>query len=100
MCGVHAMSVMPSATAMRAISSDMSRLREPSSMPGRIWLWRSITGRLLAVQGPQVDARQQRRHDRIGGDVHVEFHQRMQEEAEQAQAAQGAQHLVAAQAAP
>ena len=42
MCGVHAVMRMPSATAMRAISSDVASSGAPSSMPGSMWQWRSI----------------------------------------------------------
>src|SRR6056297_3000983 len=34
---------MPSATAMRAMASDCSISLEPSSMPGSIWQWRSVS---------------------------------------------------------
>src|SRR5690606_17917438 len=47
MCGVQATVLMPSATAMRAISSAISRSAAPSSMPGRRRWWRSIIGRIL-----------------------------------------------------
>ena len=42
MCGVQAIVRMPSATAIRAISSDVSRSGAPSSIPGRRWQCRSI----------------------------------------------------------
>jgi hypothetical protein len=36
MCGVQTIASMPSSAAMRHSSSDVSRLREPSSIPGRM----------------------------------------------------------------
>src|SRR5262249_27302896 len=42
MCGVHAMVVMPSDDAIRAIANDISRFFAPSSIPGSRWLCRSI----------------------------------------------------------
>src|SRR5215210_171587 len=98
MCGVHAMVVMPSSTAMRAICSDMSRLRDPSSMPGRMWLWRSITaGVLLAPEGTQIHAGKQGCGHGVRWNVHVEFDERVHQESEQADAAHDRKRLLAAQ---
>jgi hypothetical protein len=41
-CGVQAMVSIPSATAMRAIASDMAESADPSSKPGNKWQCRSI----------------------------------------------------------
>ena len=42
---------VPAATAARASASESSSVRGPSSMPGRMWQWRSITGTLRVVFG-------------------------------------------------
>ena len=43
MCGVAQISLMPSLSATRAISTLSARSRAPSSSSGRMWQWRSIT---------------------------------------------------------
>src|SRR3954453_13852387 len=47
MCGVATMSCVPASTAARAIDRLKSRFAGPSSRPGRMWQWRSITADLL-----------------------------------------------------
>src|ERR1035441_2514015 len=44
------MSVVRPAAACRSISTDSSRLSDPSSRPGRMWLWMSIMGRPVPLQ--------------------------------------------------
>ena len=43
MCGVAQISLIPSLSAARAISTLSARSRAPSSSWGRMWQWRSIT---------------------------------------------------------
>src|SRR5215218_2754697 len=49
MCGVAQISRIPSLSATRAISTLSSRSRAPSSSPGRMWQWRSITACSMAA---------------------------------------------------
>jgi glucose uptake protein GlcU len=42
MWGVQAITMMPSATAILAISKDVSKSGEPSSTAGKIWACKSI----------------------------------------------------------
>ena len=44
-CGVATIVRVPAATAARARASASSSVAGPSSIPGRMWQWRSITGR-------------------------------------------------------
>src|ERR687893_1569550 len=43
MCGVATITWMPASAALRAIATLKSRFTGPSSRPGRMWQWRSIT---------------------------------------------------------
>src|SRR3712207_1548857 len=48
MCGVATITWIPASAALRAIATLKSKLTGPSSRPGRMWQWRSITsGRTL-----------------------------------------------------
>src|SRR5271157_6200613 len=55
-CGVHAITLTPSATDMRAIFKDVSRSDEPSSIPGIIWQCRSNNDVTLCIVGRQQPA--------------------------------------------
>jgi hypothetical protein len=51
MCGVHATVLIPSATNILAMASDISSSRAPSSMPGSKWLCKSI---MLSAPTPPI----------------------------------------------
>ena len=93
MCGVHAMMRMPSAAAMRAISSDVASSGEPSSMPGSMWQWRSIIGDYRVCRGipsarslhatMEHHARQRREPHRIRRHVQREVEHAVQDHRQQ-----------------
>ena len=100
MCGVHAVVRMPSAAAMRAISSDIASSVAPSSMPGSRWQWRSITAGpdRSATPGMQHHAGQRCEPHRVGRHVQREIEQAVQDQRQQPDAGGDLQHGEAARA--